>query len=115
MSQRTEQVEANLQKIIAEIISRDIELPQDHLVTVTRVSIAPDLKNATIFVSILPFDSAQDVLPLLDRQRTMIQQEMAKHVEMKSTPVLRFQLDKTNEEASEMERLIDAEMGLFDL
>ena len=115
MSQRTEQVESTLKKIVAELLTKEVELPQDHLVTVTRVTVAPDLKNATIFVSVLPFDSAYEVMPLLDKHRHTIQQEAVKQMTMKNSPVFKFQLDTKPEEASEIERLIDEEMGLFDL
>lgn len=115
MSQRTEQVEATLKKIVAELLNKEIELPQDHLVTVTRVSVSPDLKNAKIFVSVLPFDSAEDIMPLLDKHRHTIQQEAVKQMTMKQSPVMKFVLDTKPEEASEIERLIDEEMNLFDI
>lgn len=115
MSQRTEQVESTLKKILGEVMTREVELPMDHLVTVSRVEVNPDLKNAKVYLSILPFESAHEVMPMLRKQKNHIQQEVHKRLEMKFSPVLDFVLDTKAEEASEMERLIDEEMNLFDL
>jgi len=115
MSQRTEQVAATLQKILGEVMTREVELPMDHLVTISRIDVNPDLKNAKVYLSILPFESAHDVMPIIRKQKNHIQQEVHKNIEMKYSPVLEFILDTKPEEADEMERLIDKEMELFDL
>jgi ribosome-binding factor A len=115
MSIRTEQVESNLQKILGELFIRDVELPQDHLATISRVSVSPDLKTAKVFVSVLPFDSSEEVMAMLKSQKSQIQKEAHEQLSMKFSPVLEFVLDTKQEEASEIEKLIDEEVGLFDV
>ena len=115
MSQRTEQVAAKLKKTLGEIFTRDLELPEDHLVTISRIDVPPDLKTAKVYISILPYDSSEEIMVLLQRKRVMLQQEASKRLEMKFSPVLEFIHDKQPEEASVIERLIDEEVGLFDL
>ena len=115
MSQRTEQVEATLKKILGEIFTRDVEFPEDHLATITRVEVAPDLKNAKVYISVLPYDSGEDVLTMLQGQRSRIQKEAHAHLTMKFSPVFEFILDDQGEKADVIERLIDQEVELFDL
>lgn len=110
MSQRTDQVESQIQRLLGEVLNREIELPEGHLATVTRVSITRDLKNARVFVSVLPFDSSDSVMKILQNNRGMIQKELHSQLTMKFSPKLEFLLDKQAEYADQIERLIDEEM-----
>lgn len=114
MSQRLEQVEANLKKIIGEIFTREVEFPQDHLASITNVVVSPDLKHAKIYISVLPFDSSEEVLAMLQSQRSRIQKSAHEQLTMKFSPIFEFFLDDQEEKADEIERLIDQEVGLFD-
>ena len=113
MSKRTEQVSANLQRLLGEIINRDIELPEDHLVTITRVEVTADLQNAKVFVSVLPFDSADEIIRLLQNKQGRIQKELHSQLTMKFSPKLSFLFDQQEEKAAEIERLIDEEVAKF--
>jgi ribosome-binding factor A len=70
-------------------------MPQSSaLVTITKVDVAPDLRTATVYVSVLgDQEQEQRVLSLLKRTRHHWQQGLAKNVILKYTPVLRFKLD----------------------
>lgn len=115
MTKRTDQVSANMQRLLGEIINRDIELPEDHLVTVTGIDVNPDLKNAKVHVSVLPFDSRHEIMNLLGAKQGRIQKELHAQLTMKFSPKLTFVLDEKEEKASEIERLIDEEVAKFSL
>lgn len=110
MTQRTDQVESQIQRILGAVLNREIELPEGHLATITRVLINPDLKNAKVFISVLPFANSNSVMKILKNNRGMIQKELHSQLTMKFSPKLEFLLDKQPEYADQIEKLIDEEM-----
>ena len=91
---RPERVRELLKREIGEAIRREIPVEQSGLVTVNGVDMAGDLKQATVFVSIL--GSAQQRksgLALLRKNRARIQGLLGKAVILKYTPLLRFVID----------------------
>lgn len=65
----------------------------ESLITVTRADIAPDFKNATIFLSVLPTTQEQRALDFAKRQRPEFRTYLKTHARMKTLPFIDFQLD----------------------
>jgi len=66
------------------------------LVTVTDVKTAPNLRDATVHVSVYGTDAqGETALALLNAKRVQIQGEIARKVILKYTPRLHFRLDHT--------------------
>lgn len=65
----------------------------ESLITVTRANIAPDLKNATIFLSVLPVEQEARALDFAKRQRPEFRIYMKKHLKLKVLPFIDFSLD----------------------
>lgn len=66
------------------------------LVTVTGVQTAPNLRDATVHVSVYGSDEqGEAALALLNAKRVQIQGEIARKVILKYTPRLHFRLDHT--------------------
>lgn len=95
MSQRTEQVASVLVHAISEIITRELE-PRDFLITVMRADVTPDLKHATIYVSVLPDNRTGSALELLKRETREIQYKLNEVMTMKFTPRITWDIDLTN-------------------
>jgi ribosome-binding factor A len=67
-------------------------------VTVTRVTTNPNLRGATVYVSIRDHqDDRKAMMSLLRKHRTEFQEHIARHLTLKYTPRLRFQLDESIE------------------
>lgn len=67
-------------------------------ITVTGVKTAPDLHDATVFVSVFGHEESRDrMISFLNRHRAEIQARMSKHVILKYTPRLHFKLDSSIE------------------
>ena len=82
------------------LFEREISPQVDTLVTVTAVTTAPDLRSATVSVSVYGDDAQrEDVLSLLRRNRVRLQKGLARGVTLKYTPVLRFKIDLRAEQA----------------
>ena len=94
MSKRCEQVASKLQHQLSEIINRDIESPRDSLITITRVTVSPDLKIAKIFISVLPENKEGTALSHLNRLTSLIRQKLKPQIQFYTLPELRFFIDE---------------------
>lgn len=94
MSRRTEQVAEYMRQEINNIILRDFEPPLGTLISVSEVTVAPDLKNATAYVSIIPQNHLGSGMEAIKKFAGHIQREISKKLTMKITPRLEFILDE---------------------
>ena len=107
MTKRTQQVSEKIKHEIARLIVREIEMPQDSMVTVTRVQVSGELDYAKIWLSILPAESAEDLFRMLIKQRKNIQSLLTQELDMRKSPKISFVLDTKAQEAFAMEELLD--------
>jgi ribosome-binding factor A len=76
------------------------------------VDITPDLKQAHIFISALGTEGQKrGVIALLEKNRHILQAELAKRLILKQTPHLNFRLDDSIERGSRVLSILD-ELGL---
>ena len=108
--QRQLRVGEELRHVISAALQRggfdDPALMDSGLITVTEVRIAPDLKNATVFVMPLGGFNLKGVLHALNEHAFLFQKEIARQMKMKFTPRLMFKGDETFGEADKIERII---------
>ncbi|HEV2369283.1 MAG TPA: ribosome-binding factor A [Acidimicrobiales bacterium] len=79
-------------QVLREVLAEEIERLSDGgsvLITVTAVTVEPDLRHATVFLSSLP----DEVRDLLEEHRVELQEAVARQTVMKRTPRLRFEVD----------------------
>jgi ribosome-binding factor A len=101
MKHRLERVNEVIKRELSEIISREINLSAQTLVTVHAVNVTPDLRQCYVFVSVIGKpDQKARVLTELAGHRGMLQRELAKRVVLKYTPHLYFKLDDSIERGS---------------
>lgn len=105
MSKRIVQVNELLRKELAMIIERELEFP-DVLVTVTRVDCSPDLRQAKIWVSVLPDSKMGSVIESLRKQAGFIARLLRTQVVLRSIPRLNFVIDDTEKQAAEIEEVL---------
>lgn len=87
MPRRIEKVNSHLQREIAVIIDREVELPENALVTVTRVDTSPDLKNAKVFITVLyPGGDEKAVLAAVKANTALIRGKLAPAVTFRFVP-----------------------------
>jgi ribosome-binding factor A len=93
-SHRLLRVRELLKREIGEAIRRELPIEQTGLVTVNDVEVAGDLRQATVFISILGnADQQKTGLQTLHQHRLRIQDHVAKTVILKYIPRLRFIVD----------------------
>ncbi|KST60862.1 ribosome-binding factor A [Methylobacterium sp. GXS13] len=117
-SQRQQRVAELIRHALAEVLQRgDIQDPVlgTHVVTVPEVRMSPDLKLATAYVMPLGGMDEAPVIAALERHRKVLRQEVARRVNLKFAPELRFRRDETFDEAARIDKLLRNERVQRDL
>ncbi|MFE1598659.1 30S ribosome-binding factor RbfA [Methylobacterium sp. ID0610] len=117
-SQRQQRVAELVRHAIAEVLSRgDLQDPvlSRHVITVPEVRMSPDLKLATAYVMPLGGQDETPVIEALERNRKTIRQEVARRVNLKFAPDLRFRRDETFDEAARIDQLLRSDKVQRDL
>jgi len=108
-AQRPLRVGEAVRHALAEVFARgdlhDSELA-GHSITVTQVSMSPDLKNARAFVMPLGGVDREAILAALNRVAPRLQGEIARRVGLRFTPRLGFKLDETFDKADRVSELL---------
>jgi ribosome-binding factor A len=78
------------------------------IVTVAGVLVSPDLKLATISVSPLGGAGGREVLAALNNNRRYIRGEIARQINLKFAPDIRFRLDDGLDAALRIDELLDS-------
>jgi ribosome-binding factor A len=108
-SQRQLRVGELIRHEFADMLSRgDIHDPviEAHMITVPEVRMSPDLRLATIYVMPLGGRDAAAVLAALDRNKKYVRGEIARRVNLKFAPEIRFRVDERFDEAERIEKLL---------
>lgn len=78
-----------------------------HVITVPDVRMSPDLKLATVSIMPLGGKDAKEVIEALDRHRKFIRGEIARRVNLKFAPELRFKPDRGFDYGIKIDALLD--------
>ena len=108
-SQRQLRVGELIRHELADMLTRgDIHDPviQAHLITVPEVRMSPDLRLATIYVMPLGGRDVEKVIEALDRNKRYVRGEIARRVNLKFAPEIRFRVDERFDEAERIEKLL---------
>jgi ribosome-binding factor A len=110
MSRRTEQVGDAIRAELSELLREEVNDPRLHgLVTITRVDVSADLRQARAYVSVLGTeDDRRSTMQALESARPFLRREIGKRVRTKHFPDLRFVSDTSMEEAQQVTDLMRA-------
>ena len=79
---------------------------EGHMITVPEVRMSPDLRLATIYIMPLGGRDQKPVLEALERNKRFVRGEIARRVNLKFAPDIRFRLDERFSEAERIEKLL---------
>jgi ribosome-binding factor A len=105
---RLRKIESELQRVLAELIAREVKDPRVGNVTITGVRLAPDKATAKIFYA--PFASThprEEVQSGLGRAAGFLRGEVGRRLGLRHAPRLDFVFDDTPEKAARLTGLID--------
>lgn len=98
-----------MQIVLSELLLREISDPRLKNVTVTEVTLDPELMFATVYVNALGDESReQQVMTGLDRAKGFLRREIGKALRLRNVPELLFRWDVTLERGERMNQLISS-------
>ncbi len=108
-SLKNTRINGEVQKELANIIRGDIKDPRiSPLTSVVSVEVAPDLKTCKAYISVLGDKKAQeDTIAGLKSAQGYIKNRLAKEVNLRNTPEIKFILDQSIEYGVAMSRKIE--------
>jgi ribosome-binding factor A len=103
-----------IKRELGDLFHREIQFGSA-LVTVSSVDITPDLKQAHVFISALGSKGDQrHAMEILDKNRVLLQNQLAKRIKIKYTPHLHFHIDEAMERGSRVLNVMN-ELGLLEV
>jgi ribosome-binding factor A len=110
MTRRTERVNELLRAELSDILRRKVKDPRlNVLFSITEVNVAPDLKTARVFLSVMGDEAAREsVFRALKAAEPFIRHELRPRLSsLRHTPELTFILDTSIERGARLSALID--------
>lgn len=101
---RVDQVNQLLLTKLGEMINREVYL-EGGLITVVDVDCSPDLKRATVAISVLPDRLYGTVLTALRKKSKVFSNSLQKKLKMRATLHINWVIDNTEKTAAELEEV----------
>lgn len=96
------QIGSQIRRTVQTALQRGLADPRVRgLVTVTRVDVSPDLRHATMFVSIMPEEHAELTMHGLRHATPYLQSQVASALSIRRAPKLSLRLDRAFKRTSE--------------
>ncbi len=109
-SQRMLRVAELIRHTMAELLVRSAmgdPVLESKAITIPEVRMSPDLKLATIYVMPLGGNSIADVLAALDRHKKYLRGEIARRIDLRFAPDIRFKVDPSFEYGAKIDALLE--------
>jgi|SRR5262245_1228548 len=106
---RSRRIEGELQRVVSELLRREVRDPRVGSITVTDVRVSPDLKSAKIFYA--PFDEHRDVHEIqagLERAAGFLRGPVGRALKLRVAPELFFRVDEQLAAGVRLSSLIDS-------
>ena len=102
-------INGEVRRELSNIILNEIKDPRIcPMTSVVEVEVAPDLKTAKAYISVLGDEQAQkDTLAGLKSAEGYIRRALAKSINLRNTPEIRFVMDQSIEYGVNMSKMID--------
>src|SRR4051794_38427961 len=109
---RMRRVDEAVRAVLSDAITTDLKDPRIGFVTVTAVSTSPDLRHATVYVSVLGNERDRDAtLDGLRSAHGYLQRRVSDELHLKHTPTLDFAFDESIQGGMRISKLIDEHVG----
>jgi ribosome-binding factor A len=107
MSIRTEKVAEEIKHRVSDVLTKDLAELNLGLVTVTKVRVSRDLKNAKIYLSFIGNkEPAETCIEKINYRKKHIRMHLSSKIHLRFIPELSFYYDDTIEYASKIDELI---------
>lgn len=106
-SQRIKRVNELIKRELGAIILKQVDYPKDLLLTLTKVECSSDLRDAKVWVSIMPEKKSIWILSILERNIYHIQKSLDKRLKMRPIPKIRFLKQEKMGDAERVDEILD--------
>ena len=106
MSNRLLRVSENLQHELSLILQEEFS-GHNGLVTITSVIVSPDLRQATVWLSMMNYPNPQSLIDSLNQRSADFFSPLRERLRMKYVPQLTFRIDEKKEEIERIDELLD--------
>ncbi len=107
MNNTTERIRANIAKNVREIVQYDLSIESLPFLTVTDVEVSSDHSYCKIYVSF--FVNQEQNLQKLNKVKGFVRSQLAKRIHLRRVPEISFVLDKSQQNAERIEKLLESE------
>jgi ribosome-binding factor A len=104
MPERNAKVANYIKELSAEFLGR--ENNKTSLVTVTSATCSPDLKRATIFITVFPDDKEKPALEFAKRKRPELREFLKKNMSTKNIPFIDIEIDLGEKHRQKIDELL---------
>lgn len=106
---RSQRVAEAIKRRMGEIIIRRIKDPRMGLISVTRVEVSPDLREASIYISIYGDEKSKiQAIEGLENAKGFIRQEIGRGMKLRYLPQIFFRIDGSIEESFRLKEILDS-------
>ena len=102
--ERTDKVANLIKERAAEFLQR--ENNRTSLITVIHATVSPDLKRATVFISVLPDDKEKTALLFAKRKRKELREYLKEHMATKTVPFVDIEIDRGEKNRQRIDELL---------
>jgi ribosome-binding factor A len=107
MSRRTEQVGDEIQRVLGDVIQNEVKDPRVGFVTVTGVTMTPDMSRANVRVSIMGGEAERkETMKALVRARGFLRRRVGEEVSLRIVPDIVLHLDTSLDQAMRITELL---------
>jgi ribosome-binding factor A len=112
VSQRTDRVADQIRMELADLFLREVRDPRVQLASVTRVEVSRDLGHARVWISVLGEENEKlEAMEGLERARGFLRSQLAHRLNLRVTPILKFELDRGAEHLREISDILEKIRG----
>ena len=104
MANRNEKVANQIKELSAEFLAREDN--RTSLITVTGADTSPDLKRATVFITVLPDSKESSALSFVKRKRKELREFLKKKMPIKTIPFIDINIDFGEKNRQKIDELL---------
>jgi len=104
MNQRNLKIANNIKELAAQFLGK--ENNRTSLVTVTSCTTSPDLKQATIFITVFPETKEKPALEFIKRKLKELREFLKKNMPIKIIPFLSVEIDQGEKNRQKIDELL---------
>ena len=107
MTTRQDRVSDLIKDEVSRLLLRDVRDPRIGFVTITGVSVSPDLRNARVFVSVLGEPAARDAsIEALNSAAGFFRRRLFRNLGLRYPPSIEFRLDDSLDRGERIDRAL---------